>query len=503
MEFHISSILIAIFVTIFVTIFSLFKKPNLNPKFPPPGPWKLPLIGNIFSMVSRQSTHFVLRDLARKYGPLMHLQLGEISTLIVSSPQVAKEILIKNDLAFANRPEIQAGKIILYNNSDIAFSPYGNYWRQLRKICTSELLSPKKVQSFSYIREEEVKFTIESIRTSSGSLINLSEKIFTLMNTISSRAAFGKIFKDQDLLMKMLKKMTDVGGGFDVEDLFPSYKFLQVFTRTSSKLARIHQNLDSIFNKVLDEHEKQKKKLVGVKEGVDTEDMVDILFRLKDSGDLEYPISTDNIKAVILDLFNAGTDSSASTVEWAMSELIRNPDVLKKAQAEVREAFKGKELVQVNDIQRLKYLKLVIKETLRLHPVVPLLLPRECRESCEINGYVIPIKTRVIVNAWALGRDPEFWQDPECFLPERFINGSFDFTGRNLWYIPFGAGRRMCPGGIFGLASVEIVLSHLLYNFDWNLPEDVKPELDISDTSGATCRRKNSLYLIATPYIPL
>ncbi|XP_071739914.1 premnaspirodiene oxygenase-like [Rutidosis leptorrhynchoides] len=455
-------------------------------------------------MVSTQPPHYVLLNLARKYGPLMHLQLGEVSALIVSSPQVAKEIMITNDIAFANRPEIQASKIIIYNNSDIGFAPYGNYWKQLRKICTSELLSPKKVQSCFYIREEEVKIMIESIMLSSGSPINLTEKVSTLVNTIVSRAAFGKIYKDQDLLVQTLHKVSDIVGGFDLADLFPSYKFLHVITRTSSKLAKIHQYLDGIFNNIIKEHEKDKRKVVGVKDGTDKEDLLDILFRLKDSGDLEYPISVDNIKAVILDVFIAGTDTSTSIVEWAMSEIIRNPDVLKKAQAEVREVFKGKESVQENDIQELKYLKLVIKETMRLHPVVPLLLPRECRENCEINGYVIPVKTRVIINAWALARDPEFWQDPECFLPERFVNSSIDFFGKNLEYLPFGAGRRMCPGSFFGLATVEIILSHLLYYYDWKIPKDIKPEeLDMSETLGAACRRKNSLYLIATPYNPL
>ncbi|XP_071739907.1 premnaspirodiene oxygenase-like [Rutidosis leptorrhynchoides] len=505
MEFLISSIIIGIFVTIFslFKLINIIKKQNPNPKFSLPGPWKLPIVGSIFSMVSRQPTHFVLRNMARKYGPLMHLQLGEISALIVSSPQLAKEILIKNDAAFANRPEIQVGKTILYNSSDIAFTSYGNYWRQLRKICSSELFSPKKVQSFSYIREEEVKFMMKSVLSSSRSPINLNEKIFTMMNTITSRAAFGKIYKEQDLLVQMINEMTDVAGGFGVTDLFPSYKFLDAITRTSLKMKRIHQNLDRILNNVLDEHEKDKKKIVGVKDGTDKEDLLDILFRLKDSGDLEYPISVDNIKAVILDVFTGGTDTCSSTVEWAMSEMIRNPHVLKKAQAEVREVFKGKEFVQENDIQGLKYLKLVIKETLRLHPVVPLLLPRECRESCVINGYVIHVKTKVIINAWALGRDPEFWEDPECFRPDRFVNSSIDFSGKHLEYLPFGAGRRMCPGSLFGLATVEISLSHLIYYCDWKLPEHIKPEdLDMSETSGATCRRKNSLHLIATPYIP-
>ncbi|XP_071719110.1 premnaspirodiene oxygenase-like [Rutidosis leptorrhynchoides] len=507
MEFQISFSLLAIIVATFfvIKLLNIIKKPNSNPKFPPPGPWKIPLIGNILSMVSRQPPHVVLRNLARKHGPLMHLQLGEVSALVVSSPQLAKEFMIKNDLAFANRPEIQAGKIIMYNNSDIAFTPYGNYWRQLRKICTLELLSAKKVQSFSYIREEEVKSMIESIVSSSGSPMNLSEKIFTLTNTITSRAAFGKIPKDKDLLVHMLNEMADVAGGFDIADLFPSFKFLHVVTSTSSKMAKIHQTLDKILINVIAEHEKEKENTKGLKISRDKEDLLDILFRLKDSGDLEFPFSIDNLKAVILDIFSAGTDTTSSTVEWVMSEFLRNPEVLKKAQAEVREVFKVKPLVQETEFQGLKYLKMVIKETLRLHPTAPLLVPRECRESCVVNGYVIPVKTKVIINAWALGRDPEYWHDADRFLPERFKNSSIDFSGNNLEYIPFGAGRRMCPGILFGVANIESILSNLLYHFDWKLPAGMKHEdLDMSEsTLGTVCRKKNSLYLIATPYTPL
>lgn len=203
------------------------------------------------------------------------------------------------------------------------------------------------------------------------------------------------------------------------------------------------------------------------------------------------------------DMFVAGTDTSSNTTEWALSEMIRNPRVLKKAQAEIRQALKGKETVNEEDIQGLQYLKLVIKEALRIHPPVPLCLPRESKESCEIDGYEIPEKTKVIVNAWAIGRDPSYWKDPEKFIPERFSENSIDYKGTNFNYIPFGAGRRICPGMTFGLANVELPLAKLIYHFDWELPNGMRPEdLDMSEYFGATVGRKNNLDLIATPYVP-
>ena len=169
------------------------------------------------------------------------------------------------------------------------------------------------------------------------------------------------------------------------------------------------------------------------------------------------------------DIFTGGTETSSTTVEWAMSEMIRNPNVMATAQNEIRKAFMGMKTIEETDVEKLPYLKLVIKETLRLHPPIPLLVPRECREECEIDGYVIPIKTRVMVNAWAIGRDPKYWDDAESFKPERFENHPVDFTGNNFEYLLFGARRRICLGISFGLANVELPLALLLYCFDWPL----------------------------------
>ena len=202
-------------------------------------------------------------------------------------------------------------------------------------------------------------------------------------------------------------------------------------------------------------------------------------------------------------MFSAGTDTSSTTIDWAMSEMMRQPRVLEKPQAEIRRAFKGKKQIHEKDIQNFSYLKLVIKETLRLHPPAPMILPRECRKPCEIDGYEIPLKTKVIVNAWAIGRDHAYRHDAESFIPERFANSSIEFNGTHLEYIPFAAGRRMCPGLTFGLTNIELPLAQLQYHFDWGLPGRMRPEdLDMTEFFGAVVRRVNNLYLVATPYSP-
>lgn len=207
---------------------------------------------------------------------------------------------------------------------------------------------------------------------------------------------------------------------------------------------------------------------------------------------------------VFQDLHIGAGESTAITLEWAISELLKHPRVMEKAQAEVRQVLREKKKLEEADIQKLDYVISVIKETLRLHPPVPLRI-RECRERYKIGEYDIPVKMKAIVNAWAIiGRDPESWINADTFQPERFLGSSIiDFKGIDFEYIPFGAGRRICPGLPFGAATLEIALTQLLYNFDWKIPNGMKPEeLDMTEADGATSRRRNDLYVIATHRTP-
>ena len=201
-------------------------------------------------------------------------------------------------------------------------------------------------------------------------------------------------------------------------------------------------------------------------------------------------------------MFSAGSETSATAVDWAMAEMIKNPRVMRKAQEEVRQVFKRKGSVCETGISEMTYLKCVVKETLRLHPSVAMLVPRESQDKCDIGDYEIPTKTRVIVNAWAIGRDPRYWSDPESFIPERFLDSSIDFKGNDFEYIPFGAGRRICPGLSFGLINTEFPLATMLYHFDWKLPNGkVSEDLDMTELFGMTVRRRNDLLVIPSTVI--
>ncbi|KAK2426642.1 hypothetical protein P8452_41254 [Trifolium repens] len=467
----------------------------------PPGPRKLPLIGNLHQLAfAGKLPHHGLQKLSQKHGPLMHLKLGEINAVVVSSSKLAKEIMKTHDVVFANRPQLLSPQILAYGFKDIVFSPYGDYWRQMRKICVLEILSAKRVQSFSYIREDETNKLIQSIKSLEGSQINLTNRIFSMINSIISRAAFGDKSEDQDEFVSLIRKAIVVSGGFEFDDLFPSMKFIHTLMGVRAKIENIHKSVDKILDNVVRKHQEKRAR---VNEGnnceIEKEDLMDVLLRIQQSGSLDIQLTMNNIKAVIWDVFVAGTDTSSTTIEWAMSEMMKNPRVREKAQAELRQTFRGKKQICEIDLEKLTYLKLVIKETLRLHPPSPLLIPRECTELTKIDGYDIPKKTTVLINAWAIGRDPQYWNDAEKFIPERFDGSFIDFKGNNFEYIPFGAGRRMCPGMTFGLASVMFSLAILLYHFNWELPNQMKPkDLDMIEVFGLTVGRKNGLCLIPT-----
>ncbi|KAH7837277.1 hypothetical protein Vadar_011949 [Vaccinium darrowii] len=292
--------------TLVLLLFSLFsllkilirsKTQNQTPKLPP-GPWKLPLIGSIHHLAG-SLPHHSLRNLAGKYGPLMHLQLGENSTIAISSPRLAKEVMQTHDLAFANRHEVLAAKIMTYNCVGIAFCPYGDYWRQMRKICILELLSAKNVLSFDSIHEDEIFLLIESIKSSLGLPINLTKKIFSLTDDLTFRAAFGKRCGDQDALIPLIKEMIDLSGGFDVSDLFPSVKVLQFLSGMRFKLVKIHRKMDQILETIINEHEENLKNSEEGNGKGGEDDLVDVLLRFKQRGGLQFPITNNNIKAVI------------------------------------------------------------------------------------------------------------------------------------------------------------------------------------------------------------
>ncbi|KAL3748101.1 hypothetical protein ACJRO7_009344 [Eucalyptus globulus] len=458
----------------------------------PPSPPKLPIIGNLHQL--GKSPHISLHRLARKYGPIMSLQLGEVPTIVVSSAAMAKEVMNTHDLVLANRPQIFSAKHLFYDCTDMAFSPYGAYWRHIRKICILEVLSAKRVRSFSHVREEEVARLVHRIAESFPGTTNLSKLLGLYANDVLCRSAFGRDFSaggdyDKHGFQKMLEEYQELLGGFSIGDFFPSMEFIHSLTGMKSRLQHTFKRFDNLFDQILREHSNEAQK-----------DLVDVLIDIEKNGYGDMPLTRANVKALILDFFAAGTDTTFITLDWAMTELVMNPKAIERAQAELRSVVGERQYVQETDLPQLPYLKAIIKEVFRLHPPAPVLVPRESMEEVIIDGYCIPAKTRFFVNAWSIGRDPQSWVDPEVFLPERFLDSTIDFKGQDFELIPFGAGRRSCPAITFGNASVEIALAQLLHSFDWQLPPGVHPkDLDMEEAFGITMHRIENLVVVAKP----
>ncbi|GFP95571.1 premnaspirodiene oxygenase [Phtheirospermum japonicum] len=485
------------------------KKPKLNL---PPGPRKLPFIGNLHLFVASRHHPLqqTLRDLAKKYGPLMHLRLGEIDTIVVSSPETAKLIMRTHDITFASRPPLLLADDSSLGNKSIALSPYGEYWRQMRKICSLELLTTKRVLSFRTIREEEALDLCKWIALHQGQKINLTERISSAHNNTMVRASVGKKMSDKVKFIATITEIAQFLSIFRIADVYPSIKFLPVISGARRKIDELHRQLDKMLLSIVEERIRaNNNNNISNDMGEDKqEDLLDVLLNIQRDESLEVPLTCNNIKFILAEMFGAGATSSTIVVEWAMAEMLKNLEILKKAQDEVRRVFDGKGgtgRVDESRFDELKYLRIVIKETLRMHPPAPLLVPRASRERCEINGYEIPAKTWVLVNAWAIGRDPEYWEDAERFKPERFLEKQeVDFKGNSFEYIPFGAGRRICPGLLFGVANVEILLAMFLYHFDWVLADGMKAEeMDMTYICGVEGKRKHTLSVIPVVKRPL
>ncbi|WVZ83024.1 hypothetical protein U9M48_030212 [Paspalum notatum var. saurae] len=504
-EYFYQSLLLSVAAVALLQLVKLALKPRRPP--PPPGPWKLPVIGSMHHLVN-VLPHRALRDLAAAHGPLMMLQLGQTPLVVASSKETARAVLKTHDTNFATRPKLLAGEIVGYEWVDILFAPSGDYWRKLRQLCAAEILSPKRVLSFRHIREEEVMLRVQEIRAAGPSTpVNLSVMFHSITNSVVSRAAFGKKRKNAAEFLAATKAVVGLSSGFNIPDLFPTWTALLArLTGMTRNLKEIHRVVDTILEEIIEERKGArdgKIKSGAAAEDVD-ENLVDVLIGLQQKGGFGFQLTNSIIKAIILDMFAGGTGTSGSAMEWGMSELMRNPPVMKKLQAQIREAFRGKAVVTEGDLQasNLQYMKLVIKEALRLHPPAPLLVPRESIEACELDGYTVPAKSRVIINAWAIGRDPKYWEHADEFEPERFEDGSRDFTGGSYEFLPFGSGRRMCPGFNYGLASMELAFVGLLYHFDWALPEGVT-EIDMGEAPGLGVRRRTPLMLCATPFVPV
>ncbi|RCV39270.1 hypothetical protein SEVIR_8G219600v4 [Setaria viridis] len=468
----------------------------------PPAPPGWPVIGHLHLLSGMP--HHTLAELAKAMrAPLLRLQLGSVRAVVISKPELARAALTTNDAALASRPHLLSGQFLSFGCSDVTFGPAGPYHRMARRVVVSELLSPRRVATYGRVRVGELRRLLARLTRSASSPaavpVDLSECFLHLANDVLCRVAFGRRFAHGkgDKLGAVLVEAQDLFAGFTVGDFFPELEpFASTVTGLRRRLKNCLANLREVCDEIIDNHISGKRQRVP---GDRDEDFVDVLLRVQKSQDLEVPLTDDNIKALVLDMFIAGTDTSSATLEWVMTELVRHPWILKKAQDEVRRVVGDRGAVEESDLGELHYMRAVIKETFRLHPVVPLLVPRESVAPSKLGGYDIPAGTRVFINTFAMGQDPEIWDKPTEFSPERFDNGGgdIDLKDPDFRLLPFGGGRRGCPGYSFALATVQLTLASLLYHFDWALPAGVRADdVNLDEVFGLATRKKEPLFVV-------
>jgi len=470
----------------------------------PPGPPGWPILGNMFQLGSKPNES--LSHFATKYGPLMSLSLGMKTTVVASSPAMAKEVLKTHDHLLAGRPVTQAN--LPFTHSSLSFGQIGPHWRMLRRISTTELFSVKKTEALQHLRRDQVYQTIRQIYEDAvkGKCVNIGHTAFNTTVNLLGNMIFGTDMSDPDspvsqVLQESIAKLMELHAVTNLADSFPFLQWFRLDPQGISRTTVIHRRkVYAILDKFIQDHLAARGKST---DGSDSEkDLLDVLLDMRSD---EFTLTS--IKIYLTEIFGAGTDTSATTIEWAMAELIRNPQIMERAQAELDEVVGRNRMVEESDTDRLPYLHAVIKEVFRLHPPVPLLLPHRADSRCEIAGFVIPKHSRVLVNLWAIGRDPAIWNEPLKFAPGRFMGddkmSTVEYKGQHFELIPFGAGRRMCVGFPLATRMIHLVLACLLHSFEWAPPEGTSAEnVDMTDTFGMTLQKAVPLEAIPTPRLP-
>lgn len=491
-ELSLSAVLF--FITRFFIV-SLFTKQSRRL---PPGPKGWPIIGALPLLGTMP--HVTLAQMSKKYGPVMYLKMGTCNMVVASTPDAARAFLKTLDLNFSNRPPNAGATNLAYNAQDMVFADYGARWKLLRKLSNLHMLGGKALEDWANVRSVELGHMIRAMCDASqrNEPVIVPEMLtYAMANMIGqiilSRRVFVTKGSESNEFKDMVVELMTSAGFFNIGDFIPSIAWMDL-QGIEKGMKKLHKKFDVLLTKMMEEHMATTHQRKG------KPDFLDIIMANRENSDGER-LTMTNIKALLLNLFTAGTDTSSSVIEWALSEMINNPKILKRAHDEMDQVIGRNRRLEESDIPKLPYLQAICKETFRKHPSTPLNLPRISTQACEVNGYYIPKNTRLSVNIWAIGRDPDVWESPLDFTPERFLTEKYakiDPRGNDFELIPFGAGRRICAGTRMGIVLVEYILGTLVHSFDWKLPNGVD-QLNMNETFGLALQKAVPLSAMVSP----
>ncbi|KAK9159742.1 hypothetical protein Syun_006083 [Stephania yunnanensis] len=500
----VSATIASIFFIIFIYVF--FFKDQTSTKGLPPGPKPWPIVGNLLQLGEKPHAQFA--ELAETYGgDLFSLKLGSQTVVVASSPSAATQVLKTHDRILSGRYVFQSFRVEKHVNNSIVWSECNENWKMLRKVCRTEVFSSKMIESQAHLREAKAMDLVEFLKGREGQVVKITEVVFgTLINI------FGRLIFSQDVfdlgdptggsaeMKDHIWQMLEMGNSANPADYFPFLGKFDLFGQRRA-VANCLQQIYDVWGAMLRDRRRAaaRRELELILTMTLLASCLMLAWMIKGSMLCSWYDSDSwnhSRESFLYELFAAGTETTSSTIEWAVAELTKNPTIKEKLRREM-ESVVGKERVKESDIPRLPYLQAFVKEILRLHPPTPMLLPRRALETCQVMGYTIPKDCQIMVNAWAIARDPKIWKDPLKFSPERFLDSSLDFKGNDFEFIPFGGGRRICPGIPLATQFIGIIVATLVQNLDWSLPNGMDPsELVMEEKFGLTLQKEPPLLIV-------
>ncbi|GMI81900.1 cytochrome P450, family 79, subfamily B, polypeptide 2 [Hibiscus trionum] len=517
MRFSITLVAMAFaFYCLYKFIFVGNKSKSTQPSLPPllVKPW--PIVGSLPEMVRNRPTfrwiHKLMEDAKTE---IACIRFGDVHVIPVTCPEISRQFLKTQDAVFASRPTIMSAEVTTKGFLTTALSPMGDQWKKMRKVMVNELLAPVRHRKLQNKRDSEADNLVRYIYNlcmSAGGVVDVRVAAQQYCGNVPRQLLFSRRYFG--------KGKEDGGPGFEEEEhvsaVFTILAYLYAFC-VSDYIPRL-KGLD------LDGHEKIMKealRVVGkyhdpiideriqqwkngeksVKE--DPDDLLDVLICLKDDKGKTL-LSADEIKAQLAEFMIATVDNPSNAVEWAMAEMLNQPEILKKATEEIDRVVGKERLVEEADFPKLNYVKACAREAFRLHPIAPFNVPHVSLEDTTVAGYFIPKGSHVLLSRTALGRNPKVWEEPLKFKPERHLKEdgvSLTLTEAELRFISFSTGMRGCKGILLGSSMTVMVFARLLQCFSWSIPQGNGPTIDLSEAEDSLFLAK-PLVAVAKPRLP-